>query len=128
MLLVHLEHVVGGREGHVVASVKIIACSTLMVCAMFVITIRSAWRWKMSKWTLATSASRNVFCWYRNPGLVPASTFHQVPPVIHHQPDPSIGVVDVALVVRDMAVLADVEASVDPSAEVLGKMAVRHGG
>ena len=58
---------------------RIIAWSTFTVWAMFAMRSRSAWRWKPSKCSEATSASRTVFCWYRNPGFVPGSTFHQVP-------------------------------------------------
>ena len=41
---VHLEHVVGRRQHHLVPSVRIIACSTLTICAMLVMRTRSAWR------------------------------------------------------------------------------------
>jgi hypothetical protein len=44
-------------------SVRIIACSTFTVWAMFAITTRSAWRWKMWKFSAATMASRSVLCW-----------------------------------------------------------------
>ena len=60
-------------------SVRIIACSTLIICAMLAIRTRSAWWVKMSSVNEATSASRSVFCCCRKPGLVPGSGAYQVP-------------------------------------------------
>ncbi|MNT03047.1 hypothetical protein D3C72_1375660 [compost metagenome] len=57
----------------------IIACSTLTICAIFVMRTRSAWAWKILKFRAATKASRKLFCWNRKPVLVPGSTSYQVP-------------------------------------------------
>ena len=59
--------------------VNTIACRTLIVCAMFAPRTRSAWLLKMFRCSAATTASRSVFCWYKNPGFVPGSTSCHIP-------------------------------------------------
>ncbi len=60
-------------------SVRIIACSTLIICAMLAIRTRSAWRAKMFRLRAARIASRWLFCWARKPGLDPGSGAYQAP-------------------------------------------------
>ena len=43
-------------------SVRITACRTLTICAIFAMTTRSQWLLKISSVSAATIASRMVFC------------------------------------------------------------------
>ena len=60
-------------------SVKMTACNTFTVCARFAIFTRSECLLKIFRLIPAINASRMIFCWYKNPGLVPGSTLYQLP-------------------------------------------------
>ena len=57
----------------------IIACRTLIICAMLAMRTRSAWRAKIFRFSAARIASRMLFCCTRNPGLLPGSGAYQPP-------------------------------------------------
>ncbi|MNC93847.1 hypothetical protein D3C83_105660 [compost metagenome] len=60
-------------------SVRISACSTLTICAIFAPRTRSAWRAKMLKLSAATIASRIEFCCWRKPCGVPGVSANHTP-------------------------------------------------
>src|SRR5688500_14235326 len=59
--------------------VRINDYKTMMVCARFAILTRSLWLLNIFRLVPATNASRKLFCWYKNHGFVPGSTFVQIP-------------------------------------------------
>ena len=85
--LVHLEDVIGRRQHHLRASsVRIIACSTLTICAMFVMRTRSACWWKMLRLSRGDQrVAQRVLLVAGSRGCVPGSRVVPGAPLIDHR-------------------------------------------
>lgn len=92
MILVHVEHVVGGRPDHARAVGQDHRLKDVRHLSTSAPRKRSACRANRSEFGLVTSASRRAFRWRRKAGSVPTPGSYQVPPSVDEQRHPPCGI------------------------------------